>query len=831
MISARLFKRLTFPFFLLTLLFAAALIASPLGERRAFAQSSTPGIKTDRKVYPKPALPALPRAGGTFIDPTFGTQIMRATDQSDCPAPGCGTFYSHWPTFNSDNSFILIRKGEDGSALIKSFDPATFTLGTSAHTPSGIYVPGSGTVSINFQSAIWHPTNPQLLYCFPSYYDGGMKLFTYNVVTRQYTLVKDFGSLGGPQDFLWQMSMSADGDVFAWSQMQAGARSGDPVAYIVWRKSTDTVLYHVETVPNLVNEVRLDKSGKYLVVPYNGNQADGKRYEVLNLATGVRDYGYWNAVDSPTGHGDFGSGMVAGVDHWASGINKHQFSNIHQTQVVFRFQDLNGVTDWTFDLHGTMLAADESWLTVGTFHDPSITGLPDTGVFKDEIMQVKLDGSGEFRRLCHTRTVYDEGSATSGYWATPKPTISKDGRFIAYTSNWEKSGRYDLFILKIVPPGAPTGQPPVSPGLVSAAYTTALMLGGSASATQAQIHQLVTSIEQTYSAFSSEASRFSSASQIETGLRAALYFSRAAEALAAEGPSTGVQNRLQIVALYLAQVQSLMPAGGSSGTVEGDTAHALSSGTFTIGPADTRSNASFAPLVTPRSIGVILGDPNQSPLATETSNATMTAGGQLPFELSGASVSIGGRSAQLLSVSPSRITFYVPAGLPAGDAEVIVTTQDGYVSRGMASITALAPALFTESGDGVGAGVALNASTYTRGSFDVVTPFNLTTDKRTRLMLYATGLSNGAANTSTANDVRVDGVTLPNLAESVTVEARTQDGRTRLLPVEYAGVQGKLPGLDQVNIVLLPELRGMGDVELTVIAGNQRSNKVTVNIR
>ena len=26
---------------------------------------------------------------------------------------------------------------------------------------------------------------------------------------------------------------------------------------------------------------------------------------------------------------------------------------------------------------------------------------------------------------------------------------SRDGRFIAFTSNWEKSGRYDLFIVKI----------------------------------------------------------------------------------------------------------------------------------------------------------------------------------------------------------------------------------------------------------------------------------------------------------------------------------------------------------------------------------------------
>ena len=102
------------------------------------------------------------------------------------------------------------------------------------------------------------------------------------------------------------------------------------------------------------------------------------------------------------------------------------------------------------DLHATLLADNEDWITVGTYREPSIT-LPSTGVFRDEIFQVALDGSGRLRRICHTRSSIDNKSDTTGYWAMPKPTISKDGRFIAFTSNWEKSGRYDLFIARIDP--------------------------------------------------------------------------------------------------------------------------------------------------------------------------------------------------------------------------------------------------------------------------------------------------------------------------------------------------------------------------------------------
>jgi uncharacterized protein (TIGR03437 family) len=95
----------------------------------------------------------------------------------------------------------------------------------------------------------------------------------------------------------------------------------------------------------------------------------------------------------------------------------------------------------------------------------------------------------------------------------------------------------------------------------------------------------------------------------------------------------------------------------------------------------------------------------------------------------------------------------------------------------------------------------------------------------------ATGLSAGAANSNAANDVRVGPVTLVNLAESVRVEARTRDGRTFRLPVEYAGLAGSFPGLEQVNVVLVPELQGAGEVDLTVIVGSVRSNAASVSVR
>jgi uncharacterized protein (TIGR03437 family) len=91
-------------------------------------------------------------------------------------------------------------------------------------------------------------------------------------------------------------------------------------------------------------------------------------------------------------------------------------------------------------------------------------------------------------------------------------------------------------------------------------------------------------------------------------------------------------------------------------------------------------------------------------------------------------------------------------------------------------------------------------------------------------------MMSGLVDTDLSNDVWSNGKLLQNFAESVTVEARLSDGRIFNLPVEYAGVQGERQGIEQVNFILIPELAGAGDVQLTVTGGGRRSNTMTVTI-
>jgi uncharacterized protein (TIGR03437 family) len=248
-----------------------------------------------------------------------------------------------------------------------------------------------------------------------------------------------------------------------------------------------------------------------------------------------------------------------------------------------------------------------------------------------------------------------------------------------------------------------------------------------------------------------------------------------------------------------------------------------------IGAAVTASSASGAPILAPEALGSIKGDPNQSPLAMQTKTAVPDASGRLPYELGGVSVTIGGRAAPLLSVSPARITFVVPAGLSASETEVIVTLQEGFVSRGTVMLMPVAPGIFTTSGDGAGTGLLLNANG-TSGVFYATNPHNLGEDKRTRVNLFATGVRGPRLNTNPANDINVDGRTVFNLSESVAVEARLPNGMKVPVPVEFAGAQSQFAGLDQVTVVLPGTLAGWGFVELTLIVNGQRSNAVILDM-
>jgi hypothetical protein len=459
-IPARALQRVFSSFLPLFLLLTATLSSAP--DARAQSSVEAPGVRTDRRVYARPPLPALPAAGGKWRDPVFGTELLRATDARDYPGPGCGTFYSHWPTFNRTSTLLLIRCGVNGDAVIKRFDPERFELGETLRKRLPALPDGS---SVEWQGATWSAEDPDLIYAHVNGYSPdyarytGMKLYEYRVSTNTFKLVKDFAPqlAPGKPDALYEMHADARTDVFTFMHKRAGRY--EPLGFIAWSRTADKVLKYVANDFD-ANACSPDKSGRYLYFPLNKTQPDGSKARILDLQTNRWETLYWNASDDPPGHGDAGTGTVTGRSPFTGGFSFRTLAAPHKQTSIFDMKDARGVTDWSNDQHTTLYADDESWVLLGAYDDPAETG-SETNVFDDELIQIATDGSQRIRRLAHTRTRVDNRTETGGYWATPKPTISRDGRYVAFTSNWENSiGRYDLVIAKIEAPPAPRTRRP-----------------------------------------------------------------------------------------------------------------------------------------------------------------------------------------------------------------------------------------------------------------------------------------------------------------------------------------------------------------------------------
>jgi uncharacterized protein (TIGR03437 family) len=234
------------------------------------------------------------------------------------------------------------------------------------------------------------------------------------------------------------------------------------------------------------------------------------------------------------------------------------------------------------------------------------------------------------------------------------------------------------------------------------------------------------------------------------------------------------------------------------------------------------SAASFSTeALAPEAVATAFG----SRLATTTRVATTAP---LPTELVGTRVSVTDsrsveRRAPLFFVAPGQINYQIPRGTAAGPAIVTVVSGDGTVSTGNVNITPVAPALFTaaSNGQGVANGVVLRVRSNGAQSYEPIARYDANTQRFTPvaidvsnsseqvyLVLFGSGIRNRRS--PQAVNVTVGGVGVP---------------------VYYAGPQGPLFGVDQVNLRLPRTLAGRGEVEVRLSADGRAANPVRVQIR
>jgi uncharacterized protein (TIGR03437 family) len=212
-------------------------------------------------------------------------------------------------------------------------------------------------------------------------------------------------------------------------------------------------------------------------------------------------------------------------------------------------------------------------------------------------------------------------------------------------------------------------------------------------------------------------------------------------------------------------------------------------------------------------------------LATATQSASSP---ELPTSLGGTTVRVKDRAgierlAPIFFVSPNQVNYLAPPGTAAGKAEVTITNGNGVTSAGAINVIPVAPALFSAdaSGQGLAAAVVLRVRADGSQVYEPVARFDETTRKFVAipidlgspgdtvfLVLFGTGIRGRQALS--------------------TVKAAMGG---RIAEINYAGPQGSLFGLDQVNALIPRELQGRGDVDVLLNVDGQISNKVIINIR
>jgi uncharacterized protein (TIGR03437 family) len=198
----------------------------------------------------------------------------------------------------------------------------------------------------------------------------------------------------------------------------------------------------------------------------------------------------------------------------------------------------------------------------------------------------------------------------------------------------------------------------------------------------------------------------------------------------------------------------------------------------------------------------------------------------LPLTLGGVTLAVTDasgavRQAGLHYVSPGQINFLIPDGMASGPAQFVVA--NGTATQIFRTpLESVVPKLFSmnSAGSGVAAATAIAAQVANplvrtpvpvfqcSASGCVATPIVLSADSQIYVSFYGTGIRNRT--TLTKVSAAINGIDAPVL---------------------YAGPTPNFSGLDQVDVALVPALRGSGEANVTLTVDGQASNVVTIHVQ
>lgn len=149
------------------------------------------------------------------------------------------------------------------------------------------------------------------------------------------------------------------------------------------------------------------------------------------------------SVESERGglcHQAAGSNIYVGGDCWETGFLARPLDDPHDFTHLVSLYKSDGVTkSWDQDVHVSINQWDERYFISSLYSYPDGDWTP----WEQEILAIATDGSWVVRLAHHHSDVLG-----GGYYASPRVSISYDGRYATFTSSWDGVGM-DVFLLEL----------------------------------------------------------------------------------------------------------------------------------------------------------------------------------------------------------------------------------------------------------------------------------------------------------------------------------------------------------------------------------------------
>ncbi|GIK82815.1 MAG: hypothetical protein BroJett024_39200 [Alphaproteobacteria bacterium] len=368
----------------------------------AGAQPVLEGLLDGHAVRPAPSS-APPGLHEPFVDPTFGTTVMRITDPSQVPGKRrIRHYYSKANPLNANDS-LAIFFGGDGSLIL--YDAATWK-------------PIRELDIVSSDPEIqWHPKDPGVFYFldFAGNSPNVRAMYRYDTKSGKKTLLRDFSEYETVRGKL-EGNLDREGRYYA----MVGKKGANFEAF-VYDLQNDTIRRRLPVTGAMVADwISVTPSGRHVVMM-------GKdRSRVFDL-----DMNHLRDLPLGTfGHADLclradGTEVMVfdGADHQ---LDNNRNINMADLQTG-RISVLTRIGWGTTPHVSCRNLAMPGWALIST-QGPD-RKYPNHDF---EIFWIKLDGSGQVRRVAHHHSSREKG----GYFSEQHAVTNATGTRIIFASNW-----------------------------------------------------------------------------------------------------------------------------------------------------------------------------------------------------------------------------------------------------------------------------------------------------------------------------------------------------------------------------------------------------------